>query len=121
MRFVIDNMLYDTETATLVHETGFTHRETGWGFDRSEMVPGYYRQSLWETPNGNYFYLYEYPRSPPNAKHFSDPHDLYRSMAAGYGPERKETDEIDGVIKWLESHDGAEVILNRWPGRLVAG
>ncbi len=124
MRFVIDGVLYDTDTAKLVHETGFEAKleAFAWGSDRGESVsPGYYRQSLWETPNGNFFYVYEYPHSPPRAEHLQNPFDLYRSMAAGYGSDRRDTDQIDGAIKWLEGHDGAEVILNRWPGRLVAG
>ncbi len=126
MRFVIDGVLYNTDTAKLVHETGFEAKpqlETlAWGSDRGDSVkPGYYRQSLWETPNGNFFYVYEYPHSPPKAHSFNEFTDLYRSFAEGYGENRREVDDIDCAIKWLERHDGAEVILNRWPGRLVAG
>lgn len=106
MRFVIEGKLYDTETAKVVHE------HTMYGED------GVFTQTLWETPHGKFFYVNEFPRGGSEAHAFDEPTNVYRSFAQGYGLERREVDDIDCAIKWLERHNGGEVILNRWPGRI---
>jgi hypothetical protein len=115
MKGVVEGKLYDTENSTLVHRVGFYR--SGTGRDDYTNVPGEYTQSLYETPNGGFFYVYTFPHSPPDLHSFEGRTDVYRSWARDRG-----MDDVEGAaLVWLEHHDGAEVILERWPDRIVAG
>jgi hypothetical protein len=106
LRAVIEGKLYDTETAELVH--------------RKEGDPGLgFAQSLYETPNGNFFYVYEYPGGAWRLFSFEDPTCVYRSWAQRRGFEDYERD--GAAFVWCERHGGTEVILERWPERAWAG
>lgn len=115
MRAVVNGKLYDTENATLVHTSSFYHPEYRPGplEGGSYVAPGERVQSLYETPNGNFFYIYE---GPGFQKLYAlDEKDFV------YGLGHPDRDDIDRVIAWLESHHGTEVILERWPERVWAG
>lgn len=110
MRFIHENRLYDTETAELVHETGFDSTDP--------RNAGHYSQSLYRTERGKFFYVNCFPSGEPNYG-VMDKYGLYScNMKSLTG---QEVDDVDKVIEWLERHDGAEVILERWPEKVWAG
>ena len=110
MRAIVEGKLYDTETAELIHSTGFE--------GSCDMPKGGYSQSLYLSPNGTFFYVSTFPHSKPAFYVIGGKLDTSRSIARISG---EEWDEVRGAIQWLENHGGSEVILERWPERVWAG
>lgn len=110
MRAVVEGKLYDTETAELIHTTGFA--------GSYDMPKGEYTQSLYLSPNGTFFYVNTFPHSKSVFYVIGGKLDVGRTIAKLDG---REWDNVDGAIDWLERHDGSEVILERWPERVWAG
>lgn len=105
MRKVIEGRLYDTDISTLLH--------------RDESMGGGYAQELYETPNGNYFYVNIFGHGGAEMHSFESPTDVMASWAKRRGFEDYTGDGAAQI--WLEQHGGVDVILERWPHRIQAG
>lgn len=113
MRAVVEGKLYDTEISELIHQDEFS---SDGGEGRAAV--GLYTQSLYQTPNGAFFYVNTFPHSKPAFYLIGGALDTGRTIAKING---EEWDEVSGAIDWLERHHGTEVILERWPERVWAG
>lgn len=111
MRAIVNGSLYDTDISELVHR-----REQRGQFRGNDYEV--FTQSLYLSPNGTFFFVYERPESADLYTFDKGSHYKYSRYRILQGAA---SDDIDIVIQWLEDHDGTEVILERWPERVWAG
>lgn len=96
MRQIIDGKLYNTETAELLHEWTNAHYVTDFR---------YRAKDLYRTPKGALFLHHQGNAMTDVAKQHGD----------GMGPgEEIEPIGLEDALRFLESHDGAEVILEHF-------
>lgn len=104
MRQVIEGKIYDTATATLLHE---------WD---NGVMPGdftYRGTKLYRTPRGNYF-LHQFGGAMT---------DLATSCGDNSysGSERLEVIDREAAIQFLEGHGGSEVLIAQFPDAVEEG
>jgi len=98
MKKVINGKVYNTATAEELHSDSYSH-------------PGdfqYWRETLYVTPKGAYFIHGE---GGASSKYGQQVEQNTWSGGADITPVSKEE-----AIRWLEEHDGADVILERFAG-----
>lgn len=99
---VIDRKVYNTETATLIHEY--------WnGYSNSDFH--YVSEDLYQTPKGNFFLL---GAGGAMTKYTVDCGNNSRCGSSDNIIPLTKEDAID----WLEAHDGSEKIIELFPDEL---
>lgn len=93
MKKIIERKLYDTETAKLLHE---------WNNGRSSEDFKFYMKNLYRTKKGAFFLHYRGGAMTDMAVQAGNSYS---------GSENIEPIETQDVISFLESHEGAEVLV----------
>ena len=100
-KVVINGKVYNTETAELLHKWSNGYYYTGFKLAC--------REALYRTKRGAYFLAGE----GGALSKYAQSHGNMRSGGGGITP----LDEA-GAIKWLEHHDGANVLMEHFSGAI---
>lgn len=104
MRQVIEGKVYNTETATLLHE---------WQNGREYGDFRYRSKALYRTPKGAYFLLHDGGAMT----------DMARATGENSwtGSSRIEVVSLRDALRFLESHNGTEVLIREFADQIEEG